>query len=514
MIYKLIYYGIHCFILKTPVTNYQIIHALILLLSILFTSPAISLDVLTPDIDLNCSESDTYIVACSYRQLLNQQINEITARIHGQEQDIGIHNRYPTSDSVTAILFVIDTSDPGRQNVIEINSKQVVQLTEKLQAHHIAGLASFDKDLVVRAPVNSSRNAIVTAARSLKAAGLTTELYRNTIKAIEVLARVNADRKVLFLFSDGQAEDKAYYHEDVINAARQHDVVINSLGFARSTQLSVSLQTLRRLSEETGGMYFESDPNFELPNEVMARPLANIDRGGQFIINLASLNNNSSLKSKLELRFLTSSQPISVLIPVSLPIPAYESQQAQPTMLPPVITQPQPVATVQSRDQDYVDYLLWYGVPSALVILILLTLSTLYLLFKKESQTKPTNITYAEVKPLAYLISQDERANSYPVTTSTWRIGRSQDNEMTIDDSSISRRHAEINRDSNGQFIIYDRGSTNGVFINNKKITKKILSEGDIIEIGDFFLRFTEHPKDFQYGEDTAMLKTRAPKVN
>ncbi len=82
---------------------------------------------------------------------------------------------------------------------------------------------------------------------------------------------------------------------------------------------------------------------------------------------------------------------------------------------------------------------------------------------------------------------------------------------MTMDDSSISRRHAEINRESNGQFIIYDRGSTNGVYVNNKKVNKHVLSEGDIIEISDIFLRFTEHPKDFQLGEDTAMLKTRAP---
>jgi hypothetical protein len=496
------------------VTNCHKINALILLLSLLFTPPAISLEVLTSEIDLNCSESDTQIVACSYRQLLNQQISDITARIHGQEQDISIHNRYPTSDSVTAIFFVIDTSDPGRQNVIEINSEQIVQLISNLQAHHIAGLASFDKDLVVRAPINSNRNAIVTAARSLEAAGLTTELYRNTIKAIEVLARVNADRKVLFLFSDGQAEDKAYYHADVINVARRHDVVINSLGFARSTPLSVSLQTLRRLSEETGGMYFEANTNFELPNDVMIRPLANIDRGGQFIINLDSINNNSSQESELALQFLTSTQPISVTIPVNLPITAYEPQQALPTISTPLISQPQAVVTVQSKDRENIDYLLWYGLPSALIVLILLTLATLYMLFKKESQPKPVNVTYAEVKPLAYLISQDEKASSYPVTTSTWRIGRSQDNEMTINDSSISRRHAEINRESNGQFVLYDRGSTNGVYINNKIITKQILSEGDIIEIGDFFLRFTEHPKDFQYGEDTAMLKTRAPKVN
>ena len=85
---------------------------------------------------------------------------------------------------------------------------------------------------------------------------------------------------------------------------------------------------------------------------------------------------------------------------------------------------------------------------------------------------------------------------------------------MTIQDSSISRRHAEIQRESNGQFVVYDRGSTNGVYVNNHKISRHLLSEGDIIEIGDVFLRFTQNPEDFQLSEATAMINTRAPEFN
>jgi pSer/pThr/pTyr-binding forkhead associated (FHA) protein len=82
---------------------------------------------------------------------------------------------------------------------------------------------------------------------------------------------------------------------------------------------------------------------------------------------------------------------------------------------------------------------------------------------------------------------------------------------MTIADSSISRRHAEIHRELDGQFVVYDRGSTNGVYVNNKKISKHRLAEGDIIEMGDIFLRFTQNPLDYQLAEDTAMLHTKAP---
>ncbi len=66
---------------------------------------------------------------------------------------------------------------------------------------------------------------------------------------------------------------------------------------------------------------------------------------------------------------------------------------------------------------------------------------------------------------------------------------------MTINDNSVSRRHAEIRRAFEGQFVLYDRDSTNGVFVNNRKIIDHKLAEGDVIEIGDVLLRFTRMPQ-------------------
>ena len=150
----------------------------------------------------------------------------------------------------------------------------------KMGAHHCAGLASFNKELVVNVPVGVTISALSTASKSLTATGLTTELYRNTIKAIDLLSRTNADRKAIFLMSDGQAEDKAYFHEDVIKSAAKHGIIINTLGFPRSVALSVALQTLRRMSEETGGQFVETDMRFELPESFLQAPFYNIDRGG------------------------------------------------------------------------------------------------------------------------------------------------------------------------------------------------------------------------------------------
>jgi pSer/pThr/pTyr-binding forkhead associated (FHA) protein len=53
-------------------------------------------------------------------------------------------------------------------------------------------------------------------------------------------------------------------------------------------------------------------------------------------------------------------------------------------------------------------------------------------------------------------------------------------------DIEISRRHARVTRESNGQFLIEDLGSTNGTYVNGERIVgAQILKPGDTLEMGD-----------------------------
>lgn len=70
----------------------------------------------------------------------------------------------------------------------------------------------------------------------------------------------------------------------------------------------------------------------------------------------------------------------------------------------------------------------------------------------------------------------------YPLNKMCFTIGRHLDNDLVINDPSISRFHAEIQFKEN-QFILVDKNSTSGTFLNNKKINQNILFAGDIIVI-------------------------------
>lgn len=449
-----------------------------------------STQILTPEIDLDCSQTDT-MLACSWRLLGDDDEATITAAAGTTPLVVSIRKRYPASDSVTAVLFLIDTSDPGRQDVIDENAVQIERMLAAIPPQHRIGLASFDHDLVVAVPVGGDKNSIISAAHGLRASGMTTELYRSTLRAVELLGHVNADRKVIYLMSDGQAEDRAYFNDDVIRAAQKNGVIINSLGYPRSIPLSVALQTLRRLSEETGGLYLQTGMDFKLPESFLQAPLANIDRGGQFTIDLGPLQTSSI--NEITLQVKTSTSGFSVAVPVTLKRPTpVAAPVLAPLIQPAAAAAATPSTAIVPAEKNLMDSLAWYGLPVVLIIISLMMLVALILMYRRQAGQVPASVVpIAERKP-AWLIRQDGSNKRFPITTATCRIGRSRENEMTLADNSVSRRHAEIRRTFDGQYVLYDRDSTNGVYVNDQKIRQHYLSEGDVIEIGDVFIIFTQ----------------------
>jgi len=452
---------------------------------------------------------------CDYRLKTAEPVLTITASGDDKPLSVGNTEHYPWKEATTAILLLIDTSDPGRQNVIDQNKSDITKMLGASRGHQRIGLASFNKSLQLEVPIGSSNEQITTAVDRFRAVGQTTELYRSVLTAIELLGKVNADRKSVYLFSDGLAEDTAYFHADVIKAAKKTGVVVTGLGYPRSVALSVALQTLRRLSDETGGRYIEVDRNLKLPDSFLNNPFDTVDNGGRFNIDLSQMIKSQSKENFIiNLLFETDAGKYQVNIPVRVPITRalIQATPGQPSQVVTATAQQQPVVITRESPANKINLWLWYGIPAALIILLIITIAAFFLIINTQGKKKQsvTN-SFKEFKPYAYLVFQDETKKRYPITNTIWRIGRGTDNEMTLRDSSVSRRHAEIDRDKGDVFTIIDLGSLNGIYVNNKKTDKQILREGDIIEIGDINLRFTLLPADYTFEEVTEMLNTRAP---
>lgn len=63
-------------------------------------------------------------------------------------------------------------------------------------------------------------------------------------------------------------------------------------------------------------------------------------------------------------------------------------------------------------------------------------------------------------------------------------IGRGSNNDIVVPDISISRVHAQIEQDPDGNWVLTDLDSTNGSFVNDAKIHSTTLHDGDMISLG------------------------------
>ena len=68
-------------------------------------------------------------------------------------------------------------------------------------------------------------------------------------------------------------------------------------------------------------------------------------------------------------------------------------------------------------------------------------------------------------------------------------IGRVEDADICLDSPTVSRKHAEIRFDNRNGIFIKDLNSSNGTYVNGKKITEADLREGDIFSIGIYKLK-------------------------
>ena len=76
-----------------------------------------------------------------------------------------------------------------------------------------------------------------------------------------------------------------------------------------------------------------------------------------------------------------------------------------------------------------------------------------------------------------------------PVPSGVLHIGRSTSAGLTLDDATVSRRHAVIVRDRDGTRILDDR-SLNGVVVRGVRVSNAHLRDGDVIQLGRVRLHY------------------------
>ena len=96
----------------------------------------------------------------------------------------------------------------------------------------------------------------------------------------------------------------------------------------------------------------------------------------------------------------------------------------------------------------------------------------------------------------AWLTVEGKGQGTIPLSGQTVRIGRHEDNDIRLTDSSVHRYHAVIERTPEEEFVITDLSGKegNGVRVNGARMAQARLADGDVIELGRMKLKFESSP--------------------
>jgi len=103
------------------------------------------------------------------------------------------------------------------------------------------------------------------------------------------------------------------------------------------------------------------------------------------------------------------------------------------------------------------------------------------------------SVRQRDVATLAHLLlsRKGESIGEYELKPGRFLIGRTPENDMQIDSQFISRHHAQIITTQNS-CIVEDLNSTNGMSHNGKRIRRRVLNDGDVIQMGEHELAYMD----------------------
>lgn len=79
-----------------------------------------------------------------------------------------------------------------------------------------------------------------------------------------------------------------------------------------------------------------------------------------------------------------------------------------------------------------------------------------------------------------------------PLTKTVTTLGRQLENDIVFHEEFLSRFHAEIVYE-NGKYVLCDKNSTSGTFVNGKSIDRCVLNSGDLISLANIYIMFVNN---------------------
>lgn len=471
----------------------------------------------------------------------------ITEKETGKKEIPRVQNFY-ASDEPMAILFSIDASNsmdgPPLNNVKE----GILKIVSDLRKDDKIGIAYFHDDFFKQASFDTDRDVLRNNITALKTGGSSTELYKGAIESIKWLKSLpEPRRKILVLISDGEDNGTAYKLEDVLNEVKSSGITVFTIG-STAVDLGFLINMEKIAQSSNDGKYYKITG----PEDIKANIPTIYDRIKQeYIISYYSYaKTNTSINASLNINInnqqytsdfsynspseIVENAPsisfwktkeflfgsigggiIIIVLTVFMFIniskkKQYKQEKEEERRIreeeskeneekfnrfkeeyDKLLDSLENQHSVSESDKEHIMLLekqvqeagsvLGTGLPK-------IDIKRRTMILEKGSFPQPQFEQQVNL-PKLIIKNGSKAGSSVTIGSGITTIGRT-NASIIINDETVSRQHARIYL-VDGKYVIEDINSTNGTFVNNRKITKAFLKTSDIIRTGNIEMLFS-----------------------
>ena len=218
-------------------------------------------------------------VAWRFLQRKPSPITKIDATVNGRRLKRPEIRIYPEPGKITAVIGLLDLG--GTERALQIEKLKIAMQFLALfkQKHHQLGLAIYAQEGQLLAPKNGDLQELARLLLQLKPLDQPSDLTRALLYAHATLHSVPADRRAVYVFSDGH-NDGRITTEKIADLYRSTGTAIYLVILPGSR--SVDLSKLKKMAVQSGGALFYGDS----ASGFLDDPFLLIDSGGSATFSL------------------------------------------------------------------------------------------------------------------------------------------------------------------------------------------------------------------------------------
>jgi hypothetical protein len=368
-----------------------------------------------------------------------------------------------TDPPVALVAVLLDSSGSVAPRELDRARQLALEVLRSLPPASEMAVFTFDDQSRLVLPRTSRADEVQRALAGVRISGQHTALYDALYDASRYVRDSGVARSAILLITDGKDEQSALNLDDGLRLAEDSHIPVFAVGVGQ-----VEERGLRRIAKLTGGQY-----------------RASRDAGGAALVSA-----------------------MMAAAPVERPVSATVSPQAatSPSASPAPSAPAGRPAEAPSRAPRVLRLL---RIPAGLLLLAAIAVAILALRRAgphreaAAAELSPTVVSrmgsteeYLEKtvvlreKPVLAVTRGPLAGQVFDLSnTSGTSLGRAKANDVVLDDPSVSSQHCRIRPEEDG-FTLLDLKSTNGTFVNERRVTAHRLAEGDVIKLGEMQLQF------------------------